>query len=226
MKLTVKGVEVLRKTPGRYGDGHGLVLQVVNPNNVNWQFHYQRNGRPHAMGLGPLWAVGLKQARQRAYEARQLLFKGIDPLEHKRATKNEPKRQDIVARWQYFLGRNIEPTCYLYRHYHPNGDLLYVGISNEPIERQRKHSEESHWASQVCHIVIEPFSTREEALAAEQRAITNEYPKFNLAFNDRSLPKAIRRLTKSHLGLTTTPLDLNAVGLTHAPVRPKNGGKQ
>jgi integrase len=88
MKLTVKGVEALRKKPGRYGDGHGLVLQVVNPNNASWLFCYQRNGRPRAMGLGPIHTIGLREARERAYDARRLLLDGIDPLEAKRAERD------------------------------------------------------------------------------------------------------------------------------------------
>jgi integrase len=90
MKLTVRKVEALRKRPnrGRYGDGHGLVLQVVNPNNASWLFCYQRQGRPRSMGLGPLHTIGLKEARERAYAARRLLLDGIDPLEAKRAERD------------------------------------------------------------------------------------------------------------------------------------------
>jgi len=85
MKLSVRKIEALRKKPGRYGDGHGLVLQVINPNNVSWLFCYERHGRPRAMGLGPLHTIGLKAARERAHAARVLLLDGIDPLDHKRA---------------------------------------------------------------------------------------------------------------------------------------------
>jgi len=88
MKLTVKKIEALREKPGRYGDGHGLVLQVVNPNNASWLFCYQRNGCPRAMGLGPLHIIGLREARQRAYTARRLLLDGVDPLEARRAERD------------------------------------------------------------------------------------------------------------------------------------------
>src|SRR5262245_34817482 len=88
MKLTAKKVEALRKTPGRYRDGLGLVLQVVNPNNASWLFCYQRNGRVRAMGLGAVHTVGLKEARDRAYAARRLLLDGIDPLESKRTERD------------------------------------------------------------------------------------------------------------------------------------------
>jgi hypothetical protein len=37
MQLTAKLVATLVKRPGRYHDGHGLILVVVNPNNASWQ---------------------------------------------------------------------------------------------------------------------------------------------------------------------------------------------
>jgi integrase len=86
--LTVKKIEALRKKPGRYRDGLGLVLQVVNLNNASWLFCYQRNGRPRAMGLGPLHVVSLRMARERAYAARRLLLDNIDPLAAKRAERD------------------------------------------------------------------------------------------------------------------------------------------
>jgi len=94
MKLTVKKIEALRKKRGRYGDGHGLVLKVVNPNNASWVFCYQRNGRPRAMGLGPLHTIGLGEARDLAYAARRLLFAGIDPLEAKRAERDRRRIEE------------------------------------------------------------------------------------------------------------------------------------
>src|SRR5215471_11141850 len=94
MKLTMKRVEALRKKPGRYGDGHGLVLQIVNPNNASWLFCYQRQGRLRSMGLGPLHTIGLKEARDLAYTARRLLLDGIDPLEAKRAEHDRRRAEE------------------------------------------------------------------------------------------------------------------------------------
>ena len=70
MQLTAKLVATLVKRPGRYHDGHGLILVVVNPNNASWQLRYQRNGRERWLGLGPLHTVTLKDARERARAAR------------------------------------------------------------------------------------------------------------------------------------------------------------
>jgi integrase len=83
MKLTAKRVAKAITRPGRYGDGHGLYLQVVNTNNVSWLLRYERGGRERWLGLGPLHTVGLKDARERA----RALLDGIDPLEAKKAAK-------------------------------------------------------------------------------------------------------------------------------------------
>ena len=57
MQLTAKRVATLVKRAGRYHDGHGLILVVVNPTNASWQLRYQRNGRERWLGLGPLHTV-------------------------------------------------------------------------------------------------------------------------------------------------------------------------
>src|SRR6266403_1612337 len=86
MKLTAKKVERV-KAPGRYFDGHGLYLQVVNSNNKSWLLRFERDGRERWLGLGPLHTYNLKEARERARDARQLLHSGIDPIEHRKAAK-------------------------------------------------------------------------------------------------------------------------------------------
>jgi integrase len=93
MNLTAKRVQKLRRNPGRYRDGPGLsavpglILQVISPTNASWILRYERNGRERWMGLGPLWALQLSEARKKARAARQLLLDGVDPLEQKKATK-------------------------------------------------------------------------------------------------------------------------------------------
>ena len=88
MALTVKRLERLTK-PGRYGDGHGLYLQVVSRDNRSWLLRYERDGRERWMGLGPLHTIDLAEARDRARKARQQLLDGIDPLEAKAAARAE-----------------------------------------------------------------------------------------------------------------------------------------
>jgi hypothetical protein len=81
--LTVKSVETLGK--GYHADGGGLYLQVTGNGGRSWVFRYQRGGKRRDMGLGPVYLVGLAEARRLAIECRRCLFEGIDPLERKRA---------------------------------------------------------------------------------------------------------------------------------------------
>jgi integrase len=83
-KLTARKVATL-KQPGRYGDGHGLYLQVLSETNRSWLLRYELNGKERWMGLGPTHTYSLKDARKRAREARQKKYDGIDPLDAKRA---------------------------------------------------------------------------------------------------------------------------------------------
>jgi integrase len=88
--LSVK--RIARLSPGRYADGHGLYLQVTNQHNKSWLLRYQRGNREHWVGLGPLHAFSLDEARERARKQRQLLADGIDPLQAKR---DERERQRV-----------------------------------------------------------------------------------------------------------------------------------
>jgi integrase len=94
MGLTVKRVQRLSK-PGRYSDGHGLHLQITSTRVKSWLFRFQRNGHEHFMGLGPLHAFGLEEARERARRARQLLADGIDPLLQKREERDRRRREEL-----------------------------------------------------------------------------------------------------------------------------------
>lgn len=86
MPLTVKRIEKL-KDPGRYRDERGLYLQVMSATNRSWLFRYERQGRERWMGLGPLHAFDLDEARERARVARKQLADGIDPVEAKKAER-------------------------------------------------------------------------------------------------------------------------------------------
>ena len=74
MNRTSKRLTVLKithaRTPGLLADGDGLYLQVSNASSRSWIFRYRRKGKQHDMGLGPLNAVSLASARQKAQECR------------------------------------------------------------------------------------------------------------------------------------------------------------
>jgi integrase len=92
MNLTAKRVaRLLKKKPGRHHDGHGLHLQITSPTNASWLLRYQRHGKEHWLGLGPVHTVSLADARVRAKAARLQLLDNIDPLEAKHAAKAAAK---------------------------------------------------------------------------------------------------------------------------------------
>jgi integrase len=48
---------------------------------------FERAGRERWLGLGPTHTFSLKEARERARDARQLLHDGIDPIDHRKAQR-------------------------------------------------------------------------------------------------------------------------------------------
>ena len=72
-------------TPGKYGDGNGLYLYVSKNMTKSWVFRYQLNYTEHYMGLGPIHAVNIKEAREEARKARILLVKRVNPLKVRKA---------------------------------------------------------------------------------------------------------------------------------------------
>jgi integrase len=73
------------KKPGMYPDGGGLYLQVSSTSAKSWIYRFMLDGKARHMGLGPLMAVSLAEARAKATEARKLVKAGIDPIEAKKA---------------------------------------------------------------------------------------------------------------------------------------------
>ena len=78
MRLTVKRIE--RLTVGRHGDGGGLYLHVRPGGSKQWLLRVVARGRRQDVGLGGYPAVGIQDARDRAYELRRLARRGGDPL--------------------------------------------------------------------------------------------------------------------------------------------------
>ncbi|MER7905407.1 GntR family transcriptional regulator [Streptomyces sp. NPDC095614] len=72
----------------------------------------------------------------------------------------------------------------LYRYY-GGGELLYIGISNDPDFRWKTHlyRDSREWARLATRRVDQWFKTRDEAEAAEAAAIQAEAPRFNGAHN-------------------------------------------
>lgn len=69
----------------------------------------------------------------------------------------------------------------LYRFFDAREQLLYVGYSNEPWRRRKQHSVTQPWYPQVRHQSITWYDSEREARRAENAAIRQERPHFNIA---------------------------------------------
>ena len=86
------------------------------------------------------------------------------------------------------VGRSVMMTCALYRHYDWEGTLLYVGISLNAVARLSSHRR-SGWFYQIRIVKVEHFASRQGALRAEDIAIKNEKPKYNIAGNAEAISR-------------------------------------
>jgi integrase len=160
MRLSAKQVEKLRK-PGRHPDGDGLYLQITPTSVKSWVLRYERNGRERMLGLGTLRDFSLKEARERARRARQLLADGVDPIEAKRAQRAVPTltfRQAVEAynrlHEQKWTARRPQFLSSLRQHAFPIlGDLPLPAIDTPAVLR-----------------VLEPIWTKKTETANRVRA--------------------------------------------------------
>jgi integrase len=72
-----------------HADGGGLYLKVSPACVPSWVYRYASGGREHGMGLGPLHAVSLAEAREKALACRKQRIDGVDPLQKRRGERQE-----------------------------------------------------------------------------------------------------------------------------------------
>ena len=89
--MTAKAVEAL-KEGGLHAVGGvpGLFLKIVPPNSKYWVYRYSLpDGTRREMGLGGMFDVDLKTAREKALALRAAVRAGADPIADKRAERRE-----------------------------------------------------------------------------------------------------------------------------------------
>ena len=73
--------------PFKLFDGGGLYLLIHSNGGRWWRLKYRHDGKEKLLSLGTYPEVGLKDARAKRDEARKQLAAGIEPGEHRKATK-------------------------------------------------------------------------------------------------------------------------------------------
>ncbi len=71
----------------------------------------------------------------------------------------------------------------VYRYYDKHGFLIYVGITNQGIARNRQHNTSKDWWRHVVSQQVEHLDSRESALARERELIIECSPAFNSQHN-------------------------------------------
>jgi len=88
-KLTARGVESRAKRKGRYGDGDGLFLRVLDPGRrVYWTYRYTLSGKERETSIGPYPEMSLADARGKHAGLRAQVLNKSDPLAGKRNGKS------------------------------------------------------------------------------------------------------------------------------------------
>ena len=102
------------------------------------------------------------------------------------------RRWSVTGRWEAELGGGCfggecgsgsgEPT-YVYHFYDRQGNLLYVGITNDTRRRWDQHATDKPWWHLVARKEKVLYSTREEAEKVEAHQIRTHRPMYNRAMN-------------------------------------------
>jgi integrase len=82
-RLSTKEVTKAKsEAPKLWADGGGLYLRTCG-NSKSFLFRYEQASKRHDIGLGPFPEIDLATARERAFEFRKMLARGLDPFEQR-----------------------------------------------------------------------------------------------------------------------------------------------
>jgi hypothetical protein len=83
----------------KLSDGGGLFVEVSPAGQKTWQYQYRFGGSRRDVKIGRYPEVGVADARERHFELRALLERGIDPADARRQELSERKQRaaDAVA---------------------------------------------------------------------------------------------------------------------------------
>ena len=84
-------------------DGLGLYLEITPNNCKNWKFRYTHNGKRKKTSFQSYPRVSLKQAREKRDNYNELLFNGIDPIEHYKEQKEIKQIEDTSSFKNIFI---------------------------------------------------------------------------------------------------------------------------
>lgn len=175
---------------GEHYDGGSLLLRV-SESGARWVFRYaSAAGRRRQMGLGPCLRGSLAQtgqsltaARDAAHQARELLRRGIDPIDQRAQQRDEARQADELRRQAQQRERWTLARCA--REYH-----------ERVIEPNRTTKHAAQWiASLENHIPAALWGAPIDAITAPEllQALTGVRP-HERARHHRALDETVRRV--------------------------------
>ena len=116
--------------------------------------------------------------------------------------------------------QNGTPTS-IYKYFDEYGVLIYVGITNGGIRRQREHNKDKSWWQYVASQTVEHHESRGVALEREAELICTHQPPFNTQHNPRHKAaqasyQAFRKLPE----LDKSPLEIVKDAAKEIPLMP------
>lgn len=84
--VTARNAKPSEKTR-RLTDSAGLYLEISPAGGKWWRFKYRFDGKEKRLSLGVYPDISLKEARERRDAARRQVAQGVDPSQHRKATK-------------------------------------------------------------------------------------------------------------------------------------------
>jgi integrase len=142
LSLTDTGIKNAKpkEKPYKLFDGGGMYLEVAPSGGKLWRLKYRFNGKEKRIAFGVYPATGLREARQRREAARELLARGIDPSEQKKADREAAKAAErdvrltfavIGDQWFEKHCADTVPTTQKKTRWYL--DTLFEYIGNEPF---------------------------------------------------------------------------------------------
>ena len=115
MKLTDAKLRTLSET-GKHFDGAGLYLELTAAGGRYWRLKYRIAGKEKRLALGVYPSVSLKDARELASQARQVIQSGEDPAEQRKAAKSKAVHESantfraVALAWMGHQSARWEPA--------------------------------------------------------------------------------------------------------------------
>ncbi len=196
-------LEVRQSLPGRYSDGRGLRLVVLDRGGRRWRYWSQRlviRGKRRDLGIGPVDEVSLAEAREIAEKNQKIARRGGDPCAeaaHEKGatfaemyeivTENRSKNWKTPGTgvaWVRMFKHDILPTL---------GDMLVADITIKDI----RDIVEPDWYGRGS----KGYLARQNIESVFAWAVGNGYRPDNPAANLKAILSPVRRIVKHHPSL-------------------------